>query len=415
MNPFGFTTTILHADRRQAVEHGAIHKPMHASSQYAYDDARELAAIFQGKSGFTYARQGTPTTAALEAKITLMEGGLGTVSFATGMAALSAAFMTLLKQGDHVVSSQFIFGNTNSLLSTLGELGVLVTLVDATDVAAVRAALRPTTRMVFCETIANPGTQIADLRGIGELCREHGLIYLLDNTLTSPWMLQGKSVGASLVMNSLSKYIGGHAHALGGAVTETGLYDWRSYVHINPAYRKGDARMWGLTQIKKKGLRDMGGTLAAEAAHRIAVGAETLALRLDRACHNAAALARFLSGHAGVHKVHHPSLPDHPQHERAAALFGGHYGALMAIELAEGINCFDFLNRLQVVALATHLGDTRTLALPAAHTIYYEMGPELRAKMGIADGLLRISVGIEDEADLLADFEQALAWAQNQS
>jgi len=409
MNPFGFTTSILHADRRQAIEHGAIHKPMHPSSQYAYDDARELAAVFQGKSGFTYARQGTPTTAALEAKITQMEGGVASVSFATGMAALTAVFMTLLKQGDHLVSSQFIFGNTNSMLTTLGDLGVAVSLVDATDAAAVRAALRPNTRMVFCETIANPGTQIADLAGIGELCREHGLIYLLDNTLTSPWLLQGKSVGASLVMNSLSKYIGGHAHALGGAVTETGLYDWSVYANINPAYRKGDVSLWGLTQIKKKGLRDMGGTLAAEAAHRIAVGAETLALRLTRACANAMALARMLSSHPGVSKVHYPGLPEHPQHARATALFGARYGALMSIELAEDIDCFDFLNRLEVVALATHLGDTRTLALPAAHTIYYEMGPALRAQMGIADSLLRISVGIEDEADLLADFKQGLA------
>jgi len=412
MSQFGFTTTILHADRRQTVEHGAIHKPMHASSQYAYSDARELAAVFQGKSGFTYARQGTPTTAALEAKITQMEGGVASVTFATGMAALTAVFLTLLKQGDHLVSSQFIFGNTNSMLTTLSELGVTVTLVDATDAAAVRAALRPNTRMVFCETIANPGTQIADLQGIGDLCREHGLIYLLDNTMTSPWILQGKSVGASLVMNSLSKYIAGHAHALGGAVTETGLYDWSSYININQAYRKGEARMWGLTQIKKKGLRDMGGTLASEAAHRIAVGAETLALRLERACANAMALARFLSGHPGVNKVHYPGLPSHPQHERATALFGGRYGALMAIELADdGIDCFTFLNRLKVVALATHLGDTRTLALPAAHTIFYEMGPTLRAQMGISDNLLRISIGIEDEADLLADFRQGLTTA----
>jgi len=409
MSQFGFTTTILHADRRQAVEHGAIHKPMHPSSQYAYGDARDLAAVFQGKSGFTYARQGTPTTAALEAKITLMEGGVASVTFATGMAALTAVFLTLLKQGDHLVSSQFIFGNTNSMLTTLSELGIAVTLVDATDTAAVRAALRPNTRMVFCETIANPGTQIADLAGIGELCREHGLIYLLDNTLTSPWMLQGKSVGASLVMNSLSKYIGGHAHALGGSITETGLYDWSGYAHINPAYRQGDARMWGLTQIKKKGLRDMGGTLASEAAHRIAVGAETLAMRLARACDNAMSLARFLSNHSGVSKVHYPGLSSHPQHERATALFGGRYGALMGIELADGIDCFAFLNRLEVVALATHLGDTRTLALPAAHTIYYEMGPALRAQMGIADSLLRISVGIEDEADLLEDFGRSLA------
>ncbi|WP_454668508.1 cystathionine gamma-synthase family protein [Achromobacter kerstersii] len=408
MHQNGFTTTILHSDRQQSVEHGAVHKPMHPSSEFAYDDARELAAVFQGKAGFTYARQGTPTTTALEAKINHMEGGKGTVSFATGMAALSAIFTTLLRRGDHLVSSQFVFGNTNSLLGTLLELGVEITFVDATDAAQVRAAIQPNTRMVFTETIANPGTQVADLAVIGEICREKHLVYVVDNTLTSPWMFRPSTVGASLVMNSLSKYIGGHGNALGGAVTDTGLYDWADYSNIYDAYRKGASTSWGLTQIKKKGLRDMGGTLAAEPAHRIAVGAETLALRMAKHCANALALARFLEGHPGVAKVHYPGLASHAQHARAAALFGSRFGGLLGVELADGVDCFDFLNRLRIVLMATHLGDTRSLALPAAHTIYYEMGAERRKQMGIADSLIRVSVGIEDEADLLFDFDQAL-------
>jgi O-acetylhomoserine (thiol)-lyase len=404
MHQNGFTTTILHSDRQQSVEHGAVHKPMHPSSEFAYADARELAAVFQGKPGFTYARQGTPTTTALEAKINHMEAGKGTVSFATGMAALAAIFTTLLRRGDHLVSSQYVFGNTNSLLGTLLELGVEITFVDATDSAQVRAAIQPNTRMVFTETIANPGTQVADLAVIGEICREKGLVYVVDNTLTSPWMFRPSTVGASLVMNSLSKYIGGHGNALGGAVTDTGLYDWADYSNIYDAYRKGPSTGWGLTQIKKKGLRDMGGTLAAEPAHRIAVGAETLALRMAKHCSNALALARFLQEHRGVAKVHYPGLASHPQHARATALFG----ALLGVELADGVDCFDFLNRLRIVLMATHLGDTRSLALPAAHTIYYEMGAERRQQMGIADSLIRVSVGIEDETDLLFDFDQAL-------
>jgi len=408
MHQNGFTTTILHSDRNQSVEHGAVHKPMHPSSEFAYDDARELAAVFQGKAGFTYARQGTPTTTALEAKISQMEGGKGTVSFATGMAALAAIFTTLLRRGDHLVSSQFVFGNTNSLFGTLQELGVEITFVDATDSSQVRAAIQPNTRMVFTETIANPGTQVADLAVIGEICREKGLVYVVDNTLTSPWMFRPASVGASLVMNSLSKYIGGHGNALGGAVTDTGLYDWAGNDNIYEAYRKGASTSWGLTQIKKKGLRDMGGTLAAEPAHRIAVGAETLALRMAKHCANALALARLLEEHPGVAKVHYPGLASHPQHARAAALFGSRFGGLLGVELADGVDCFDFLNRLRVVLMATHLGDTRSLALPAAHTIYYEMGAERRQQMGIADSLIRVSVGIEDEADLLFDFDQAL-------
>ncbi|NYT61851.1 cystathionine gamma-synthase family protein [Alcaligenaceae bacterium] len=404
----GFTTTIIHSDRRSSVEHGAIHKPMHPSTQYAFADARELAAVFQGKPGFTYARQGTPTTSALEAKITQMEDGAGTVTFASGMAALAATFFTLLKAGDHLISSQHIFGNTNSLLGTLAGLGVEVSFVDATDVNNVIDAYRPETRMVFTESLANPGTQVADLKAIGKWCKEKNLVYVIDNTLTTPWLCQGKAMGASLCVNSLSKHIGGHGNALGGAVTDTGLYDWSGYGNIAEPYRAGKPTSWGLTQIKKKGLRDMGGTLASEAAHRISAGAETLALRMESACANALALARFLSQHPKVAKVHYPGLPEHPQHERATQMFGGRYGALMGIELIDSVDLFEFLNRLRVLILATHLGDNRSLVLPMAHTIYYEMGPERRASMGISDNFLRASIGIEDTQDLIDDFVQAL-------
>lgn len=407
MAKHGFTTRILHNDRHLSVEHGAVHKPIHTSSQYAYPDARELAAVFQGKAGYTYARQGTPTTDALEKKVSAMEGGGSSLTFSTGMGALSALFTTLLRAGDHLISSQFIFGNTNSLFGTLEHLGIEISLVDPTDVSAVAAAIKPNTRMVFTETIANPGTQIADLEGLGQLCAKHNLVYVVDNTLTSPWLFQPRTVGASLVMNSLSKHIGGHANALGGSLTDTGLYDWTKFPNILDVYKKGPAAGWGITQIKKKGLRDMGATLAADAAHRIAVGAETLSLRLDKISSNALALAKYLFKHPSVARVSYPGLESHPQHERARKLFGGKFSNLLAVELAAGIDSFEFLNQLQIVILATHVGDTRTLALPAAQTIYYEMGPALRAQMGIADGLIRLSIGIEEEEDLLADFAQA--------
>jgi len=405
----GFTTSIVHSDRRSGVAHGAIHKPMHPSTEYAFADSRELAAVFQGKAGFTYSRQGTPTTASLEDKVTHMEEGIGTVTFASGMAALAATFFSLFKAGDHLISSQHIFGNTNSLLGTLEGLGVELSFVDASNADNIRPAIKPNTRMVFVETLANPGTQVADLQGIGELCTDKGLVYVVDGTLTSPLLFKGRDVGASLVVNSLSKHIGGHGNALGGSVTNTGLYDWSSYANIAEPYRKGNPLGWGLTQIKKKGLRDMGGTLSSEAAHRIAAGAETLAMRMDRICSNALALAKYLESHPRVHSVRYPGLPSHAQHERASALFGNRFGGLMGIELASDIDVFDFLNRLQVLALATHLGDNRTLVLPMAQTIYYEMGPERRAEMGISDTFLRMSVGIEDIEDLIGDFEQALA------
>ncbi|KAF1047261.1 cystathionine gamma-synthase family protein [Xylophilus sp.] len=405
------STRILHADRRGSVEHGAIHKPSHNAAAFGYATARELADVFQGsQSGFVYGRQGNPTTAALEAKLNLMEDAVGTVTFATGMAAISALSVALLRQGDHIVASRYLFGNTASWLQTLTQLGVTVSLVDATDAAAVTEALQPQTRFVFAETIANPGTQVADLAGIGRLCAERGILFVLDNTMTTPALLRGRDVGAGLVVHSLSKSISGHGNALGGSVSDTGLYDWTGYPNILSSYQGGPARGWGLLQIKKKGLRDTGGTLSADQAHRIAIGAETLDLRVERASGNALALARWLEARPGVRRVQYPGLESHPQHERAAALFGGrHYGSLLSFELQAGVDPFALLDALRIVIKSSHLGDNRTLALPAAHTIFFEMGPENRQSMDIPDGLVRVSVGIEAEADLIADFAQAFA------
>ena len=404
----GFTTKILHSDLDSPIEHFAVHKPMHSSVAYGYADARDLAKVFKGElSGYVYGRQGNPTTAALEAKISKMEDGIATACFSTGMAAIAAVFIALLRAGDHVVSSSFLFGNTNSLFGTLNALGCEISFVDPTDVANVAGAIRPNTRLVFVETIANPRTQIADLTRIGELCAARGVLYVVDNTMTTPYLYLPKRDKAGLIVNSLTKYIGGHGNALGGAVTDTGLFDWTRFSNIFDNYKNAQPALWGILQIRKKGLRDIGSTLAAEPAHRIATGAETLALRMEKASDNAVQLARFLAAHPKVRKVYYPGLDDHPQHRLATSLFKT-YGALMSVELADGIDCFDFLNRLKLVISSSHLGDNRTLAIPIAHTIYWEMGAQHRAEMGIADSLIRLSIGIEDLDDLLGDFRQAL-------
>jgi len=407
--PRGFTTTVLHSDRDAAIEHGALHKPLHLSVAYGYKDVRDLVAVFQGRApGYVYGRQGNPTSAALEAKVTAMEGGVGTICFATGMAAIGAIMLALLKAGDHVVASRFLFGNTASLFLTLEAHGHAVTFVDATDARNVEAALTPATRIVFVETIANPRTQVADLALIGALCRARGIVYVVDNTMTSPALFRPRDAGASLVVNALTKYVGGHGNALAGSVTDTGCHDWTAFPNIADAYKAQPQKMWGLQQLRKKGLRDWGGTLAAEQAHHIAVGAETLALRMRQVCANAQAVAEFLQEQRGVRRVHYPGLPGHPQHALARELFGG-FGGILSFELDDHVDPFAVLNRLRVVVLSSNLGDNRTLAIPVAHTIFHEMGPARRAAMGIADSLVRVSVGIEDQADLIADFRGALA------
>ena len=404
----GFTSKIVHSDRRDPIEHGSIHKPIHTAVTYAYDDARDLAAVFQGKkSGYTYGRQVNPTVTALQDKITLMEEGIATAAFGTGMAAIGTTLFALLRRGDHFISSSYLFGNTNSLFNTFATQGIEVTFVDATSSDAVAAAIQPNTKLVFVETIANPRTQVSDLVGIGDLCREHNLIYFVDNTMTTPYLFRPKDVGASLVINSLTKYIGGHANALGGAVTETGLFDWSTFANLYDDYKKGDVSGWAIQQIKKKGLRDLGASLGPEAAHHISVGSDTLALRMDRICENAQRLAEYLDGHEKVRKVYYPGLSGHPEHDRSASLFGRH-GGIFSIELVDDVDCFDFINKLDLVICSSNLGDTRSLAIPVAHSIYFEMGAERRASMGIDDSLVRFSIGIEELDDLLVDFEQAL-------
>lgn len=409
MNKYGFTTTTLHSDRSKTIEHGAVHKPVHNSAAFCFTDAHDLVKVFQGEQpGFVYGRQGTPTSAALEEKISRMEQGILTIGFSSGMAAISATLFSLLRAGDHLVASSFLFGNTTSLFESFGRMGIEVTFVDATEAANVEAALRPETRMVFVETIANPCTQVADLAGIGTLCQSRGIVYIVDNTITSPFLFLPKNVGASLVVNSLTKYIGGHGNALGGAVTDTGLFDWSRYPNILDIYRKGDAKTWGIVQIRKKGLRDAGATLSPEAAHHLAIGSETLALRMQRTCGNAQQLAEFLAAHPKVKRVYYPGLANHPQHDRAKELFCGNSG-ILSFELKDGIDCFDVLGKLEIVISSTNLGDNRTLAIPVAPTIYFELGAERRASLGIGESLIRISTGIEDPEDLIADFAKALA------
>jgi O-acetylhomoserine (thiol)-lyase len=404
----GITTQLLHADRRGGVEHGATHKPIHVATAFGYQRAADLIAVFQGEqSGHVYARQGNPTTAALEQKITALEGGVGTLCFATGMAAIAAVMWGLLKRGDHLVASAFLFGNTASLLQTLEAIGCEVSLVDATDASHVERALRPETRLVFVETIANPRAQVADLEGIGALCAARGVLFVVDNTMTGPCLFRPKDVGAGLVINSLTKSIGGHGNALGGAVTDTGRFDWAMHPNILPAYRRGASASWGLLQLRKKGLRDMGATLTADSAHRIATGAETLELRVERTCENALQLAGWLQDRPEVRKVHYPGLAQHPQHARARKHFTA-FGAMLSFELHDDIDMLGFLDGLQLVILSSHLGDNRTLAIPVAPTIFWEAGADKRAAMGISDSLIRLAVGIEDIDDLRGDFSQAL-------
>jgi O-acetylhomoserine (thiol)-lyase len=404
-----FETQLVHADRiLNKPQHGAVHEATNNSVLFEFEDVQGLVDVFQGKqAGHVYSRSSSSSAVSLQNMLNALDDGVGAVVFATGMAAISASFLSLLKAGDHVVVSQYLFGNTRSFMDSIENFGIEVSYADVTDIMDLKSRIRENTKLVFCETIANPVTQVADLQAIGDFCDARSILFAVDNTMTPNVLFDAKAVGASLLLTSLTKYIGGHGNVLGGVLVDTGLYDWTQFGNIAEKYKVSDKKQWGLTQIKKKGLRDMGATLAPQSAHQISVGLETLTMRMRKTCANAQGLAKYLDSHKGVNAVHYPGLEHHPQHERDKTLFNRGFGGILSMELHADIDPHVFLNHLSLVISATHLGDTRTLALPVASTIFFENGAAERAKMGISDKLIRISVGIEDLDDILADFDQA--------
>ena len=404
-----FNSDLLHSNRHQKAESGAIHQPIHPAVAYSYERAEDLVAVFQGKQkGYAYARQSNPTNTFLEEKISLLEEANHTVSFATGMATIGSLFFSLLKKGDHVIVSQYLFANTHSLFNSFIRLGIDIDFVDATSGEEVIKATTKKTKLIFVETIANPKTEISDLKTIGKFCEENKIIFVVDNTVTSTALFKPKHVKATFSINSLSKYLSGHGNVLGGSISDLGNHNWLEEENILSNYRKVDSGLQGIWQIKKKGIRDFGATLSSFNAHLISAGMDTLFLRMSKQCENAKQLARFLNDHPKVEKVYHPSLPHHSQYDRCQELFS-HAGAVLSFELKKDIDIFSFLNKLKYFALSSHLGDNRCLIIPIAQTIYYELGKDTRKALGINDNLIRLSCGIEEIEDLKKDIDRALS------
>lgn len=403
------TTQLLHRDRRGNAL-GDIHTPVHTSVQYAFDSAESLIAAFaiSEHRSAVYARSGTPTVFSLEDKVTMLEDGIGTVCFASGMAALTGTFLALLNAGDHLVASCHLFGNTASLLKSLARLGIVVDLVDPSQAHDIEVAIRPTTRMVFVESVSNPTTVVSDLARIGAVCEQRSIPFVVDNTILSPLLYKARGSKASLVVNSLTKTLAGHGSGLGGGVTDTGVFDWSRYPNIADAYKSISPAYWALTQIRKRGLRDMGGALSSEHAHSIMLGMETASLRVAQTCSSALQLARFLESHPTVCKVNYPFLDSHPQVHLARELFlGGSW--LLSFSMQTGAEARALLNALAIPAKSTGLGCGRSLVIPVAETLYSDMAAEMRHRIGVDDGLVRYSVGLEPAADLIGDLAQALS------
>jgi len=382
-------TVCVHASSPE-VREGPVVCPIYASSTFQFRDFQHGADLFAGKvPGYIYSRMLNPTVKLLEDCLARLEGGQKSLATASGMAAIQTLFAGLCSAGEHIICSESVYGPTASLLQDyLSRLGIKSTFVDSSNLTAVQAAFQPRTRLVFIETPGNPTLVLSDIRALAQICHQKGALLIVDNTFASPILQRPIELGADIVIHSLTKFLNGHADVVGGAIVvkEPGLYE-----------------------LLRKTLNHFGGVLAPFEAFLVLRGIKTLALRMQRHCENAQKVAEFLEAHPKVSWVRFPGLPSHPQFELAKRQMSGP-GGLITFELKAGFDAArKLLNSTRLFLLAVSLGGVESLIQHPASMTHASMPPEIRKQAGITDGLIRISVGIEDARDLITDLEQALA------
>ncbi|MBF0185258.1 MAG: O-succinylhomoserine sulfhydrylase [Magnetococcales bacterium] len=384
----GLATTALHAGRRMTEERENS-PALFLNSSFVFASAAQAQAIFAGsEEGNIYSRFTNPSVNAFEERIAALEGGEKALATASGMAAITTIFLTFLSAGDHLVLSRSVFGSTTTIANTLlNRFGIQSTQVALSDLAAWRQAITPATRMIYLETPANPTLELADLSALAQLAEEHHLLLVVDNVFCTPCLQQPLSYGAHLVVHSATKYLDGQGRVLGGAIIgkRSLLMD-----HIYPF------------------IRNTGPTLSPFNAWVLFKGLETLPVRIEKQCDNAEQVAAFLLHKLPTTAVHYPGLTSHPQHQLASRQMR-RFGAIVCLDLGSLAAAHRFIDQLQLATITANLGDVRTLVTHPATTTHGRLSPEMRAAAGITDGLVRLSIGMEDCADILADLEQALA------
>jgi O-acetylhomoserine (thiol)-lyase len=405
-----FNTKAIHASLPKADAHGALRTPVYDTAAFEFDSAAALQAAFEGRQpAHTYSRSTNPTVEAFEQTLNALANGLGVVATASGMAAIAEVVMALAGRDAKVVTSRYVFGNTISLLSnTLGRWGLQTQFVDMRDLAAVDAAIDGQTAMVFLESVTNPQLQVADVAAIAAVADRKGVPVVLDGTATTPYLFQSRDAGAALEVLSTTKYVSGGATSIGGAIIDTGRFDWRRYPRLaGAAGRYGPQAL--LATLRREVHRNLGACLSPHNAYLQTVGLETLGLRVERSCANAMKIAQYLAGKDRVLSVNYPGLAGSPDHAVARRQFGDRYGGILTFELADKAACFRFMDHLQVIRRATNIGDNKTLVIHPASTIYCDYKEDELASVGVSNRMTRLSVGVEDADDLLEDLERGLS------
>ena len=425
-SPYGRETLALHAGQSPDPTHGSRATPIHFTTSYVFPDTERAAELFNlERPGHVYSRISNPTNAVLEERVAALEEGIGAIAVASGQAALHLAITTLMGAGGHIVASRSLYGGSHNLLGyTLPRFGIHTSFVDPRDPDAWRAALRPNTRMLFGETLGNPGLDVLDIPTVAEIAHEHGVPLLVDSTFTTPYLIRPFELGADLVYHSATKFLCGHGTVVGGVLVDSGRFDWDAsgkFPELTEPYEGFHGMVFSeestvapfLLRARREGLRDFGACLSPMNAFQILQGIETLSLRMAKHVANAEKVARFLAEHPMVDRVSYPALESHPDHALAKKLLPRGCGAVFSFDLkgdrAAGRR---FVESLRVFSHLANVGDARSLVIHPASTTHFRMDSAALKAAGIGEGTLRLSVGLEDADDLISDLKAAFRVAQ---
>ncbi|MGB5081376.1 MAG: O-acetylhomoserine aminocarboxypropyltransferase [Burkholderiales bacterium] len=421
-----FDTLSLHAGQRPDPVTGARATPIYFTTSFVFRSADQAAALFDmERGGHVYSRISNPTNAVLEERMAALEGGVGAIATASGQAALHLGLATIAGAGSHVVSSSALYGGSHNLLSyTLPRFGVETSFVRPRDLDAWRKAIRPNTKVLFAETLGNPGLDVLDIPSVAAIAHEHGIPLMVDATFTTPWLLKPFDHGADLLFHSATKFLGGHGVAIGGVLVDGGTFDWEASGRF-PELTEPYAGFHGMNfseestvapfalRARREGLRDFGACMSPASAFQILQGIETLPLRMHRHVENTRRIVAFLAGEASVESIAYPELPSHPDHELAKRLLPRGCGAVFSFNLKGGRAAGRrFIESLRVFSHLANVGDAKSLVIHPASTTHFRMSDAALAEAGIGAGTIRLSIGLEDPEDLIEDLGRALRAAQ---
>jgi O-acetylhomoserine (thiol)-lyase len=417
-----FDTLSLHAGQRPDPSTGARATPIYQTASFVFKDTDEAVGLFNiERAGHVYSRLSNPTNAVLEERIASLDNGVGAIATASGQAALHLGITTIVSAGEHVVASRSLYGGSHNLLNyTLRRFGIDTTFVDPRDPAAFAAAIQPNTRLVFAEVLGNPGLEVLNIPAVAAVAHAASLPLMIDATFTTPYLCRPIDLGADIVMHSATKFLSGHGIVIGGLLVDGGTFDWQAsgkfptltepyagFHGLNFAEEFGPAAF--ITRARKEGLRDFGACMSPTTAFHILQGIETLPLRMQRHIDNTQAVVEFLATSEAVDWVNHPLLPDHPDHALANTLMPKGCSAVFSFGIKGGRNAaIKFIEALELFSHLANVGDAKSLVIHPASTTHHRMDANALEAAGISEGLIRLSIGLEDASDLISDLRRAL-------